>query len=83
MNAQAASMGEGLSLRRIVAFDVFGWNLKLGIAIAPRDVGDMRRRRRRPARLPDISPCLRADIGLPPEEDISLSVITFQHLLRR
>lgn len=83
MNARVAAASDGLSLRRIVAFDFLRWNLKLGFAIARRDVGDMRRRRRRPTRLSDIPADLRADIGLPPEEDIALTVLTFQRLLWR
>ncbi len=75
MNAQVASFRDGLSVRQIFAFDVFRWNLRLGFAIAPRDMSDMRKRRRRHTRLSEISPYLRADIGLPPEEDVFLNQV--------
>lgn len=77
MNARIASFGNDTDRRLILAFDVFRWTLRLGFAIAPRDMSDLRRRRRRWSRLPDIPPDLRADIGLPPIDGmpvISLSI---------
>jgi len=68
MSAQYASISDGLSFRRIVAIDVFSWNLRLGFAIAPRDKNAARERRRR-ARPPSIPAYLRADLGFEPEED--------------
>lgn len=53
--------------RKVIAIDIFGWSLRLGLALAPRDETRLRRRRRQP-RPPDGPDYLRADIGLPPLE---------------
>ena len=84
MNARLASFGDGIDRRLILAINVFRWNLRLGLAIAPREMAEPRRRRRRRTRLSEVPPYLRADIGLPPEEEtIPLHVYAFQRLLMR
>ena len=80
MNARIATVYDGLSLRRIVAFDVFRWNLRLGIAIAPREVTVSQRRRRKRVRSADIPSNLRADVGLPPEDRSHLVDLMIWHM---
>jgi len=68
MNAQVASIREGLSFRQIVAFDVLRWNLRLGFAVAPRDIAREQLRRRKRVRQPAVPSYLCEDVGLPREE---------------
>ena len=81
MSIRAASYTEGLSFRQILAFDIFRWNMRLGFAIAPRDMRDLRRRKRPRLRPPDVPSHLRRDIGLPPEPT-SYHDLALHHLLR-
>jgi len=82
MNARIASYNDGFSARNILAIDIFRWNLRLGFAIAPRDMRDLRRQRRPRLRPPDLSARIRADIGLAPEAP-SCHDLALQHLMRR
>ena len=83
MNARIASISAGAEHRTIFAFDVFRWNLRLGFAIAPRDISDLKkRRRRRSVRLSDVPPYLREDVGLPPEEDHLPVAAAIWHLFK-
>ena len=81
MNLRIASYNDGLNARNIVALDVFRWNLRLGFAIGPRELRDLRRQKRPRLRPPDLSARLRADIGLQPEAP-SHHDLALQHLLR-
>lgn len=69
-------------MRRIVAFDVFRWNLRLGFAIAPRDMRDLNRRAREKLHPPNLSPRLREDIGLPPHAEPSLHDVALNLMSR-
>ena len=68
MNARIATV-DGFVVRKLFAFDVFRWNLRLGFTLSPRDMKEIRRRRRKRQRSPDLSNHIRKDIGLPPLEE--------------
>ena len=83
MNAQVASIRDGLSFRQIFAFDVFRWNLRLGFAVAPRDVeaiGEQRRLRRLRWSVPEY---LHDDVGLPRDEVEPIIALAIQSYLTR
>lgn len=83
MNARIATYHQGLSFRQILALDIFRWNLKLGFAIAPRDMSDLRHRRRKQVRLSDVPSCLRDDVGLPQDEDrIPFAATIWHHTMK-
>ncbi len=82
MNAQVASIREGLSFRQIIAFDVLRWNLRLGFAVAPRDIAREQLRRRKRVRRPAVPRYLREDVGLPLEETISPVAAAIHYLAR-
>ncbi len=61
-------MRDDLSVRQIIAFDILRWSLRLGIAVAPRDISREQLRRRKRVRRPVIPSRLCEDVGLPREE---------------
>ncbi|MBU1176148.1 MAG: hypothetical protein KKH72_12155 [Alphaproteobacteria bacterium] len=82
MSVRFASLEDGFSIRRIVAFDVFRWNLRLGFAISPRDMRDLRHARKRKMPPLQLSPRLREDIGLPRLPEPSLHDVAVNMLSR-
>ncbi len=83
MNAQVASIRDGLSFRQIFAFDILRWNLRLGFAVAPRDVEAIREQRRL-RRLRSVVPgYLHEDIGLPREEVEPIIAMSIQSYFAR
>ena len=68
MTDQVATIRDDLSFRQIVAFSILRWNLKLGFAVAPRDISRDQLRRRKRVRRPTIPSRLCEDVGLPREE---------------
>ena len=83
MNARIASVREGLSLRQIVAFDVFRWSVRFGLAVAPRDVGEVRRQRQRRRLRQAVPAYLREDVGLPPDDTSSVMDLAIRSFLTR
>lgn len=83
MHAQILSVRDGPSLRQIIAIDVLWWNLRVGLAVAPRDL-DAARQQKRLRRLRQIVPhYLHEDVGLPPEELPSTVAEAMVHYLTR
>ena len=83
MNAQVASIRDGLSFRQIFAFDIWRWNLRLGFAVAPRDVEAIRERRRLRKLRWSVPEYLHDDVGLPRAEVEPIIAMSIQSYFTR